>query len=110
MVTDSSTSANRATTREKPSFQVVYFGNVNEYQATSMEERLSVYQEVKNLCKTGHIVVNGKALKLSEGGFQGEIRDNEVFCTLDFEYFEERPGIADSNPVATDIQINQKEV
>lgn len=109
-VTDSWQDANRATTIENPSFQVVYFANVDAHNLSSVSERLGVYSAVKNLFKPGYVMTEGKAIKLAENGFKGEIRDNEVFFTLDFEYFEDRPRNEVDYPLAAEVKVNIKEV
>ncbi|HEX2927939.1 MAG TPA: hypothetical protein VHP38_17060 [Ruminiclostridium sp.] len=109
LITDSWTDSNRATTIENPSFQIVYFGSVDNYQHTPVSEKLSVYQSVKDLFKCGYLNVNGEAVKLAAKGFNGEIRDNEVYFTLELEYFALRVSGGEEYPAARDLYINIRE-
>lgn len=89
MVSGSSADLNNALTREKLSIRIAYFAPLNEHQMPEGENQLTVCQEVKDIFRRRFLQVEDRALEVS--GLSMEIRENELYLVVDFEYLEERP-------------------
>lgn len=109
LISDTWEDSNRAATKERASFQIIYFGTQNAHGITGTAEKLSVYETVKGLFKNGFILVKNQAVKLSEKGFGAELRENEINFTVDFEYFNLREENTQNLQKAKEIIINVRE-
>ncbi|WP_313559723.1 phage tail terminator family protein [Ruminiclostridium cellobioparum] len=109
LISDTWEDSNRSTTKERSSFQIIYFGTQNAYGITGIAEKSSVYETVKSLFKNGYIPVKNQMIKLSEQGFRAELRENRVNFTVDFEYFNLREENTQNLQKAKEIIINVKE-
>lgn len=109
LISDTWEDSNRAATKERASFQIIYFGTQNAHGITGSAEKSSVYETVKGLFKNGFIRVKNQVVKLSEKGFRAELRQNEVNFTVDFEYFNLKEDNTQNLQKAKEIIINVRE-
>jgi hypothetical protein len=89
LISSGSEDNNISITEEEMSIQIVYFAPVDDYYIADSKNQYLVSDTVKNIFRKGYINVGDRAVKITKT--TGGPRDNEVYISINLQYFEDRP-------------------